>query len=515
MPSEPVAGRRPIALAPLPGGAHRRLGAVLASLILAALGPPGLLADALPAGRLNVLFIAVDDLRPELACYGASPVKSPHIDELARTGALLERAYCQFPLCAPSRASLLTGVRPDATRVQDLYADFRAALPGIATLPQLFKNHGYHTDRFGKIFHLDDVASWTPAHPPETFGPRDPAKRAPYADAAINEAGWRKFDAAKAAGVTGMALERSQRGPAYEIADVDDETLPDGKIANEGIAALRRMKEEGTPFFLAVGFNKPHLPFVAPRKYWDLYDRAAIAPAANVRPPDRAPHALGDGVEFYTYTDVPAARPVPDDYARIARHGYYACVSYVDAQIGRLLAELDRLGLRDSTIVVFWGDHGFKLGEHGGWGKLTNFEIDARVPLIIRAPGYPAGTRIAGLVEVVDIYPTLAELAGLPLPAHLEGDSFVPLLREPGRAWKQAVFTQCRRENEDWAGYSVRTGEYRLTRWSQPGEPDAFELYDHRVDPEENKNLAGAPALAGVQHQLLQLLQSGWKTVRP
>lgn len=497
-------------------GRSRTLGAWL-GLFVAALGSLEAAADGggppAPPRRLNVLFLAADDLRPELGCYGAAPVRSPNLDRLARTGTVFERAYCQFPLCGPTRASLLTGTRPDSTKVHDLYTDFRVALPGIQSLPEWFKSHGYYTDRFGKIFHIDDVASWTPARPPQKFGPGEPGKRAPYASAAINEAGWRKFDHAKAAGLSGMALERSQRGPAVEIADVDDDDLTDGRTAREGIAALRKMKETGQPFFLAIGFNKPHLPFSAPRKYWELYDRASLAVAKNTAPPARAPLALDDGVEFYTYTDVPATRPVPEDYAQLARQGYYACVSYMDAQVGRVLDELDRLGLSENTLVVFWGDHGFKLGEHGGWGKLSNFELDARVPLLLRVPGFQPGTRVSGLVELVDIYPTLAELAGLPRPEHLEGTSLVPLLRDPARAWKTAAFTQCTREG--WMGYSMRTDRYRLTRWSKTGEADTLELYDHQSDPEENVNLAGLPAQAAVQRRLLDQLQAGWRAARP
>jgi arylsulfatase A-like enzyme len=464
--------------------------------------------------RLNVLFLAIDDLRPELGCYGAAAVRTPHLDRFARSAAVFERAYCQFPLCAPSRASLLTGTRPDTTRVQDLYSDFRVALPDIETLPQYFKQRGYFADRLGKIFHLDDVASWTPARPPEKFGPTEPAKRAPYSDEALNEAGWRKFDAAKAAGLTGMALERSQRGPAVEITDLPDDALPDGKIAADAIALLRRLREENRPFFLAVGFLKPHLPFVAPRQYWNLYDEPSLPLPAN-RTRVASPVALGDGVEFYTYTDVPAARPVPDDFARRATRGYLACVSFVDAQVGRVLDELERLGLADDTIVVVWGDHGFKLGEHGGWGKLTDFEIDARVPLMVRDPGAKTGQRVRALVEAVDVYPTVVELAGGTPPAHLEGTSLVPLLRDPQRPWKTAAFTQCRRDGETWEGRSIRTDRYRLTRWRNPGESDQIELYDHAVDPQEDDNLADSAAHAEVKTQLLQQLDAGWAAARP
>jgi arylsulfatase A-like enzyme len=481
----------------------------VASRLAAARGDPADTRD-----RPNVLFIAIDDLRPALGCYGENEVISPNIDRLAKSGMVFDRAYCQFPLCAPSRASLLTGTRPATTKVTDLYTDFRVNLENAPTLPQWFKQHGYHTDRVGKIFHIDDVASWTPARPAQRFGPAEPAKRAPYASAAINETGWAKFDRAKADGVTGMALERSQRGPAFEIAEVDEEELEDGRIAREAIATLGNLADRGSPFFLAVGFNKPHLPFVAPRKYWDLYDRKSLSLPRSTQPPRNAPHALDDGVEFYTYTDVPLERPIPDDYARLARHGYFACVSFVDAQVGKLLDELDRLGLTQRTIVVLWGDHGFKLGEYGAWGKLSLFELDARVPLIIRAPGGAVNARADGLVELVDVYPTLASLAGLPLPGHLEGDSFAPLLAQPNRPWKKAVFSQCSRD-AGRTGYAIRTAEHRLVRWSKAGQSDFFELYDLETDPEENLNVSGDPAYLAIQRELTQQLHTGWRAFRP
>ena len=470
-------------------------------------------APARPRGP-NVLFIAIDDLRPELGCYGVAPVQTPNIDRLAQGGTVFERAYCQFPLCAPTRASLLSGARPDSTGVQDLYSNFREALPQIESLPQYFKNRDYYTDRFGKIFHLDDVDSWTPARTPPKFGPAEPDKRAPYADPALNEAGWKKFDVAKAAGLTGMALERSQRGPALEITDLPDEALPDGKVASEAIEALRTLKAQDRPFFLAVGFLKPHLPFVAPRKYWEMYDGVDITlPASRLLVARDV--SLGDGVEFYTYTDVPKERPIPDEYARRATQGYLACVSFVDGQVGRVLDELERLELDDDTIVVLWGDHGFKLGEHGGWGKLTNFEVDARVPLIVRVPGKGNGQRVRRLVEAVDVYPTLVELIGGELPGHLEGTSFVPLLLDPERPWKTAAFTQCRRDGETWVGTSIRTERWRLTRWSQPGCPDQIELYDHEADGDETENLTDSPAHAELKQELLARLDAGWKVARP
>lgn len=457
-------------------------------------------AQSVAESRPNVLLIMIDDLRPELNCYGADHIKSPNIDRLAASGTVFTRAYCQYPVCSPSRASMLSGTRPTSTQVYDLYSDFRVALPAIRSLPELFKNNGYYTDRFGKIFHIDDTRSWSPVYPEQKFGPAEPQRRSPYASKEINEAGWKKFEEAKAKGLTGVALERSQRGPAYEIADVEDEQLPDGQIATEGIKALQKATERNQPFFMAIGFHKPHLPFVAPRKYWDMYDRNSIRVAENVHPPANAPYALGNGAEFYTYTDVPAARPVPDEYTRIARHGYYACVSYVDAQVGRVLNELERRGLDKNTIVVLVGDHGFKLGEHGSWGKSSNFELDARVPLIVRMPGYESGKQAQGLVEMLDIYPTLAELAGIPVPAHVEGKSFVQLLKNPDLPGKEAAFTQCTRG--DRMGYSMRTDGYRFTKWIKRGEPDAWELYDVVKDPEENVNLAALPAMRNLCEEL-------------
>lgn len=441
----------------------------------------------------NVLLIMIDDLRPELKAYGAEHIISPNIDKLSASGTTFAGAYCQFPVCSPSRASMLTGTRPTTTKVLDLYSDFREALPGISSLPEWFKKNGYYTDRFGKIFHIDDAQSWTPNYPKQKFGPGEPEKRAPYASKELNEAGWRKFDAAKAKGLKGVPLERSQRGPALEVADVADEDLLDGKIANQAILGLQHAAKSAKPFFIGVGFHKPHLPFVAPKKYWDLYDRNKISIADTDKLPENAPFALGNAAEFYTYTDVPQQRPVPPDYVRAARHGYYACVSFVDAQVGKVLDELERLGLDKNTVVLLVGDHGFKLGEHGSWGKSTTYEWDARVPLIVRVPGGKKAQTTKGLVEMIDIYPTLAELANLPLPVHLEGKSFVKLLHHPEKKGKDAAFTQLTRG--DRMGYSMRTEKYRFTRWVKAGEADAWELYDVKQDPLEHTNLAVYPEM--------------------
>jgi arylsulfatase A-like enzyme len=293
-----------------------------------------------------------------------------------------------------------------------------------------------------------------------------------------------------------------------------DKAYSDGAIAEEAIRIMQQVKDK--PFFLAVGFLKPHLPFIAPKKYWDLYQPENIPMAANPFPPKNAPRqAMSNWGELRAYSDIPETGPLTDQQKRTLKHGYYACVSYVDAQIGRLLDELDRLKLRDRTIIILWGDHGWKLGEHGGWCKHTNFENDAHAPLICSAPGQKAaGGSSKRLVEFVDIYPSLCDLAKLPLPAHLEGSSFAPLLDAPDQPWKKAAFSQYPR-GRNVMGYSMRTDRYRFTRWLQAdGTEIATELYDHHNDPQENVNTAATPENVSVVEQLRQQLKAGWRAER-
>jgi arylsulfatase A-like enzyme len=471
--------------------------------------------------KLNVLFIAVDDLRPELGCYGHPKVKSPNIDRLAARGMVFRRAYCQQAVSSPSRTSLLTGLRPDSTRVYDLRTHFRKHVPDVVTLPQHFKNHGYHSQAFGKIYHgafmhahiggkLDDPPSWSV--PSWRGGPRYY-----YTPEGVRIARERFKPRAKKLGVPVEDWTKHfVRGLPTEAPEVPDSTLYDGQVAERGVQALRKLKDR--PFFLALGFIKPHLPFVAPKRYWDLYDRSKIDLADNPFTPKGAPRlARTNWGELRAYHGVPRKGPVSDALARTLIHGYRACVSFVDAQIGRVLDELGRLGLRDRTLVVLWGDHGWKLGEHGMWCKHTNFELDARAPLILRAPGMKAaGEQTDALVEFVDIYPTLAELAGLSLPKHLEGASMVPLLAEPGRPWKSAAFSQYPRGRT--MGTSMRTDRYRLTVWHRRNAPEkvvATELYDHTKDPAENANVAGEPAYADTVAVLRKRLRAGWRAARP
>jgi arylsulfatase A-like enzyme len=502
------------------------LGAGAAALALPEFG------NAAAPAKPNILFIAVDDLRPELGCYGRGHIKSPNIDRLAGRGMTFTRAYCQQAVCSPSRSSLLTGARPDTTKVWDLVTHFRTAIPDVVTLGQHFKNNGYFVQGMGKIYHggYDDKPTWSvPWQTPKAVryalpenvtldarrnevDPDDPDPVAAKAKAA-------QAQAAKPDDTTAGKFDT--RGPAFEAADVPDDTYQDGKVASLAVSTLRELRRKKEPFFLAVGFIKPHLPFVAPKKYWDLYDPAAIQLAPNpFRPKDAPSYSILPGGELRNYHGIPKESVGPD-LARQLKHGYYAAVSYTDAQIGKVLDELDRLGLRDNTIVVLWGDHGWKLGEHDAWCKHSTVENDTNAPLILSVPGMKhAGGKTDALVEFVDIYPTLSELAGLPLPGHLEGTSFTPVLDEPARAWKTAAFSQYPRNGDGTKlmGYSMRTDRYRFTVWVERNDHSkvhATELYDHQLDPQENTNVAGLPANAALVSGLMEQWKKGWRGALP
>lgn len=463
--------------------------------------------------KRNVLFVAVDDLRPQLGCYGHEQIISPNIDRLAARGLLFERAYCQQAVCAPSRASLLTGTRPDTTKIYDLSTPVRKAMPDVLTLPQHFKNHDYETVSLGKIYHHrddDNQIGWSiPA-----WHPRGNWKGRGYvSDRALRLMAERD----------GTNPSKKGIGPAFDAADVPDNGYPDGVTADRAIQELRRLKDK--PFFLAVGFYKPHLPFNAPKKYWDLYDRDRIELPANRNAPGGAPpYALTNWGELRQYVGIPTQGNLSDAQARELIHGYYACVSYMDAQLGRVLDELERLGLQDKTVVVLWGDHGWKLGEYSAWCKHTNFELDTHAPLILSVPGQKnAGQKTRALVEFVDIYPSLCEAAELPLPPHLEGTSMMPLLGNPRRPWKNAVFSQYPRGRSPATGrkrlmgYSMRTDRYRYTEWldHQTNTAVDVELYDHQKDAGENVNVAKRPENTALVAKLSRMLHDGGQAARP
>lgn len=453
----------------------------------------------------NVLFIAADDLRPQLGCYGHDHVKSPNIDELAGKGLLFERTYCQQAICMASRASLMSGYRPDKGQIFRNGPLFKH-VPDALTLNQHFQNNGYETVSMGKIYHhsSDYEKGWSR----KAFQPEGKWKGRGYlSEEAIRLV--REYTEKN------PNAKRQGMGPAFESPDVPDSAYPDGLIAEHAIKELNRLKDK--PFFIAVGFKKPHLPFNAPKKYWDLYPEDQIKLADNPFAPKGAPkEALTNWGELRGYHGMPKKGSMPDDLARKLIRGYYACVSYTDAMIGNVLNELDRLELSKNTIVVLWGDHGWKLGDHGMWCKHTNFERDTHVPMIISAPGMKArGKKTAALTEFVDIYPTLCELCGLDQPKHLEGTSMVPLLSNPDQSWKRSAFSQYPRGRT--MGYSIRTDRYRYTEWRdlKSATVKARELYDHHKDPEENTNVAGDPGNQDLTATLAKMLHNGYRAAQP
>ncbi len=437
--------------------------------------------------RTSVLFIAVDDMNNDLGCYGHPLVQSPNIDRLASRGVRFDHAYCQFPLCSPSRSSLLTGLRPDTTRVFDLKYHFRQGLPDIVTLPQMFANNGYYVARVGKLYHygnpgdigtngLDDRVSWQ-----ERVNPAGRDKTALEPDIM-------SYTPRRGLG-SSMAFLADKKG-------VDSEHT-DGKVATETIRLLE--KHQGEPFFIAAGFYKPHCPWVTPERYFDLYS------LRDIDLPPISPQTFGD----YPALALASTKPWPyfgvtADQARECKRAYYAAISFVDAQIGRLLDAVDRLELQDRTIIVFWSDHGYHLGEHGLWFKQSCFEESARVPLIISAPGRKTAGQASGRpVELIDLYPTLADLAGLKPPGNLQGTSLRPLLDNPAEVWSRPAYTQVQRGATP--GHSVRTQRWRYTEWGF-GDKGA-ELYDHDRDPHELHNLAGDTQYTDIVTEMRRLLK--------
>jgi uncharacterized sulfatase len=459
-------------------------------LILALVASPSLAQEAKPApAKWNVLLIASDDLNTTLGAFGNDFVKTPNLVRLTRRGVRFDRAYCQFPLCNPSRSSFLTGLRPDRTKVIDNAAKFRDVDPNIVTLPQLFKKNGYFVARVGKLFHygvpgqigtsgLDDPASW---------------------DKVVNPRGRDKDDEPK---ITSLKPGKREFGatPSWLAADGTDEEQTDGKGATAAIKLLEENKDR--PFFLGVGFYRPHTPYVAPRKYFDMYPFDRILTAQN-------PVGDRDDIPPAALTNRAEERAMTDSQQREAIRAYDASVTFMDAQVGRLLDALDRLKLADRTIVVFLSDHGYLLGEHGLWQKQCLFEESARVPLIVAAPGHKADVPCLRLTELVDVYPTLAELCGLTPPANLDGRSLVPLLDDPEQLWKNAAFTQVTRVRREihFQGRSIRTERFRYTEWDEGRR--GVELYDHQLDQGEFRNLANDPEFADDIVPLRALLHQG------
>jgi iduronate 2-sulfatase len=446
------------------------------------------LSSSLLAAKPNVLLICVDDLKPVLGCYGDTIVKSPNIDRLAKRGVVFEKAYCNQAVCSPSRNALLTGLRPQSLGIYELSTNFRKGAPDAVTLPQHFKANGYRSEGLGKIFHVghgnvNDEASWSVPH----FSP----KTISYA---LKENNPPESTREQALFENKKEAWKLPRGAPTENADVPDNRYGDGMIAEEAIkrlAAAKAKPEES--FFLAVGFLKPHLPFVAPKKYWDLYDPASFKLPELQKAPEGAPEfAPSTWGELRQYKDMPEKGPVTKEQAIHLIHGYYAATSYMDAQLGKVLDALDANGLAENTIIVLWGDHGWHLGDHGMWCKHTNYEQAARIPVIVAAPGIAGGQRTQALIESCDIYPTLAELATLPAPKQGDGRSFAAVLNNTATSTRDhAIHVYPRGEGR--IGRAIRTQRHRLVEWKKPGaapETAILELYDYEADPAETKNLA-------------------------
>ncbi len=457
----------------------------------------GLPASA--ASKPNVLMLVVDDMNSWAGCLGHPVAKTPNIDRLAARGRLFRRAYCQQAVCNPSRASAMTGRRPDTLKVWDLRRHFRDTFPDIITLPQHFKNHGWLTRGIGKIFHNGNTS---PQGDPASWSVPQSRHWAPH---------WK--DWVVAGGKVGE--EPRKKGGALQRLDVPDDAYWDAQIAAEAIAALQGAAKGVQPFFLAVGFWKPHLPFNAPQKYWDLYDRRDVAPPANPdAPKNGAEIALHQWKELRNYAGMPKQGALNPEQTQDLRHGYLAAISYVDAQIGRVLDALEHSGVADDTVIALWSDHGFHLGEHSLWCKTSTFELDARVPLIISAPGLAhPGEPSDSLVELVDLYPTLVELCGLPRMSGLDGVSLKPVLDDPTAAVQDIALTQHPRPayyrgKPEVMGYSARSAGFRYTEWREweSGKPVAVELYDHGLDPNESVNVAGMAAYRQERQRLARAL---------
>ena len=435
--------------------------------------------------RFNVLFLVVDDLQPLLGCYGHANMHTPNIDRIAQRGTLFKRAYCQFPVCNPSRASVLTGLRPNSIGVHNNTDDFLKTVPDAISLPHQFKNHGYHTHSIGKVAHgsaaWDDEQSWS---------------------VPIWRERWRGID--------------KGASPSWNALDVQDDDLQDGRIARTTVDVLAEIRN--LSFFLAVGFNKPHLPFYAPSQYFDLYNLQDFDLPADANLPKYTPFIASNPKTLHAFEDISTPPPLSDEKTLELIRAYAANVSFIDAQVGRILEQMDMLNLTEKTIIVFWGDHGFHLGEHGIWRKNTLFEVALRSPLIVSIPGQRSpDVTTESLVELIDIYPTLCDICQIPIPEDVEGLSMVPVINEPSMPWKTAAFSQLRRAHgisEFVDGYTMRTAQYRYTEWGNKGSY-GVELYDYYNDPDETVNIAHDSANKEIIEELSEKLKTGWQSALP
>ena len=489
----------------------------------------------------NIIFLSIDDLRADLGTYGNTEIKTPNMDALAATSTVMLNTHCQAAVCAPSRASTMLGYRPDSTRVWHLGDKFREINPEAVTMPQYFNKAGYYTVNIGKIFHnyMPDSISWNePDLKPypyntQAYALRD-AETYYYSEAALADQKKQR----------GILLEKRKgqkvygdgwnRGPAIEDADAPDSLYYDAMQTQLALETIDRIKDKKEPFFIGLGLYRPHLPFVAPKKYWDMYPHGSISPAANPKlPKNAAIMSANSNYELRAYTNPykigrPEDKPLPKTYADSLKRGYYASVSFVDACVGKLVTGLKERGLYENTVIVLWGDHGWKLGDHNGWGKMTNFYIDTHVPLIIKGANQKEGKRIEALSELVDIFPTLCDLTGVDKADYLQGVSLVPVFENPELEWKDAVFTQFRRrkriskDNNEYMGYSMQTKQHHYIEWYHwdndkklKGDFADVELYDHFVDSNETVNVAKNPEQVDVVKRLSVQLAKGWRGALP
>lgn len=489
----------------------------------------------------NILFISIDDLRPTLGAYGDTIAITPNIDQLAGEGMTFRRTFTQVAVCAPSRASLMTGIRPDSTRVWHLGDKFREINPNTVTMPQYFSKFGYHTVNLGKIFHnyMPDSISWDePDLRPARYVRKDWLKRDGetfYISKEVNESQAIKRDSLLKLRPVRYA-DGWNTGPAWENANVHDTMYYDGAQTKLAMQTLSRLAEKDQPFYMGLGYFRPHLPFTVPKKYWDLYDPNEIPLPANPNIPEGAPlYTMNSMYELRHYDGFnhighpTSSYRMSEDTIRTLRQGYYASVSYVDALLGDLVAHMKEIGIYENTIIILWGDHGWKLGDHNSWGKMTNYNMDLKVPMIIRYPDQKnRGAQTQEITELVDMFPSLCELAGIEVPDYMQGTSFVPLLEKPELPWKKAAFSQFHRrprhaaDGKRYMGYSLNTKEYHYIEWygwdnttGTRGELKSVELYDSENDPTETVNIAGKQEFGKVVNDLSLQLAEGWRKAKP
>lgn len=489
----------------------------------------------------NIIFLSIDDLRADLGSYGNKEIKTPNIDALAASSMLMLNTHCQAAVCAPSRASTMLGYRPDSTRVWHLGDKFRKINPNAVTMPQYFNKAGYYTVNIGKIFHnyMPDSISWDePDLKPFPYNTKEYANRDAetyyYKPESLKDQKEKRIALLKKRKGRKVYGDGWNRGPATENANVPDSLYFDAMQTKLALETIDRIKDKKEPFFMGLGLYRPHLPFVVPKKYWDLYPVGSVSPAANPKLPKNAPAmSANSNYELRNYTNpYKIGRPedvsLPESYADSLKTGYYASVSFVDACVGKLVAGLKERDLYENTVIVLWGDHGWKLGDHNGWGKMTNFYIDTHVPLIIKGANQKVGKKIEALSELVDIFPTLCDLTGVHKAGYLQGTSLLPVFNNPELDWKDAVFTQFRRrprvskDGQEYMGYSMQTKQYHYIEWyhwdnkkKEKGAFAATELYDHYVDANETVNISGNTDKIEIVKGLSEQLAKGWKGALP